>query len=239
MSANAGGGRVETSFYDATAATYDSLMAEPPAPHIRRRFLDLVRSHVAPPGPILDFGCGTGIDARHYACTGYTVLAYDPSVAMLEPLRRRCAGAIRASRVIAVSGSAADCLDAARALAPFGGITSNFSALNHVDEPEPLLAAFGDLLKPGGRMILSLLNPWYWPDMKSGWWWRARMGSVGRSGFVVDLGQNRTVRHDPARIGRRAGLRRVVLRGALHKGIRASLPGHPGDALVFVVLASS
>jgi SAM-dependent methyltransferase len=230
-------GGEDTPFYDRAAATYDRLMATPQARRMRRRFLALVRSNAPPPGPILDFGCGTGIDARYFACTGYRVLAYDPSLPMLAPLQRRCAGAIRTGRVVAVSGSAGTCVEAARALAPFGCITANFGAFNHVDEPDSLLLELAGLLSPDGRVVLSLLNPWYWRDMRSGWWWRSRLASLGKRGFVVAMGENRTVRHEPTRIGRGARFHRLAYYGALRGGVCERLPGRIADPLVFVVLA--
>lgn len=230
---------IDTSFYDRAAATYDRLMASPGARRMRRAFLGLVRESVTRPGPIVDFGCGTGIDARYWACTGYQVLAYDPSLPMLAALRRRCAASIRSGRVITVSGGADACLDAARSIAPIACVASNFGAFNHVDDPEPLLAAFAELLSPDGKIILSLLNPWYWQDVRSAWWWRSRLSSIGQGRFVVDLGDNRTVRHEPTRIGRKARLRHRALYGAMRGPVRDRLPGRAADALVFVVLARS
>lgn len=224
-------------FYDAVAATYDRLMATSEAGRMRRRFLRSVVSRVPRPGPLLDFGCGTGVDARSYACLGYEVVAYDPSDAMLAVLRRRCVGAIRTGMVRPVSGDFEACLAAARPLLPLGCIAANFAVLNHIDEPEPLLGRLAELLGPRGLICLSVLNPWYWRDVRQSWWWRARWRSMGRKALVVDLGETRTVRHSPARIGREAGLHQVERRGALHGGWRDHLPGHAADPLVHVVLS--
>ncbi len=227
----------EASFYDRVAATYDRMMAAEGTRAIRQRFLRVVRSQAEPPGPILDFGCGTGIDARWYACAGYRVLAYDRSAEMLARLRQRCAGAIRTGRVVPVEGDVAACLDAARGMAPFGCIASNFSPFNHVEDPEPLLRDLAGLLAPGGRIVLSLMNPWYWRDLRRGWWWRARLAAPRHRGrFVTGPEENRVVRHEPLRVGRRAGLRRVSLQGARSGGAWERLPGHPADFLVFLVL---
>lgn len=226
----------EASFYDRVAATYDRMMAADGTRAMRQRFLRLVRSQADPPGPILDFGCGTGVDARWYACAGYRVLAYDPSAGMLARLRRRCAGAIRTGRVVPVAGDVAACLHAARGMAPFGCIASNFSAFNHVEDPEPLLRDLAGLLAPGGRIVLSLMNPWYWRDLRGGWWWRARLASLRYRGRFVAGEENRVVRHEPLRLGRGAGLRRVSLQGARFGGAWGRLPGHPADFLVFLVL---
>ena len=45
---------------------------------------------VPPESTLLDFGCGTGIDALHYAQQGYRVLAYDNSPGMVAQLEARC-----------------------------------------------------------------------------------------------------------------------------------------------------
>jgi SAM-dependent methyltransferase len=223
-------------FYDRAAASYDRRMAMPEARRMRRAFHALVRERVALPGPILDFGCGTGVDARHYAWLGYRVLAYDPSRAMLSRLERRCPKAIRAGQIVAAHGALADCLAAARGLGPFACITSNFGAFNHIDDPGPVLTELAALLVPGGHVILSLLNPWYWRDVRSGWWWRSRLRSVGHGGFVVDLGENRTIRHAVSRIGHASGLHRKAIYGAMRGRFRDHVPGRVLDALVVVTL---
>lgn len=225
------------SFYDGAAATYDRLMADTAARRMRRRFLRSVVDLVRPTGPLLDFGCGTGVDARYYSSCGYRVAAIDTSEAMLAVLRRRCAGAIRAGRVLVSSGDLSDNLTPLQSFGPFQCVTANFAVFNHIDEPESVLASLSTLLVPGGMVVLSLLNPWYWRDMRQPWWWRSQWHSRGRPGLVVDLGTNRTVRHNPARIGRDAGLRRIAYRGALHGGLFDRIPGFAADPLVFVVLA--
>lgn len=228
--------RLATAFYDRAAGTYDRLMATPDSRRMRRRFLRTVARYLTGPGRILDYGCGTGIDARFYACTGHTVVAYDPSVAMLAPLRRRCSRAIRDGRVTPVTGGLDDCLAAAAAHGPFRCITSNFAVLNHIVEPDALLAALVDHLAPDGLVVASLLNPWYWRDVRQQWWWRSQWRSRGWKGLIVQEGENRTVRHDTSRIGTDAGLRQREHRGALHGGRYDRLPGLCADPLVLVVL---
>ena len=76
-------------FHDKLAAHYDSHLTRPQDLLARAAFQGLVSRHVPAGSTVLDFGCGTGIDALEYAQRGYRVLAYDNS--------RRHGGGIRAA----------------------------------------------------------------------------------------------------------------------------------------------
>jgi predicted RNA methylase len=55
--------------------------------------------HVAPGATLLDFGCGTGLDALAYSRRGYRVLAYDNSPGMITQLRHCCQAEIAAGSI--------------------------------------------------------------------------------------------------------------------------------------------
>ena len=84
--------------FERNAATYDRLAPQYDA-HMRRKtsdalarsaFVDLVAQHVTPGSTLLDFGCGTGMDALDYVRRGYRVQAYDHSPGMIAQLENRC-----------------------------------------------------------------------------------------------------------------------------------------------------
>src|SRR5260370_38351844 len=77
-------------FYDELAAHYDAHLTNPHDALARAAFQDLVARYVAAGSTLLDFGCGTGVDAIEYARRGYRVLAYDKSAGMVSELERRC-----------------------------------------------------------------------------------------------------------------------------------------------------
>jgi SAM-dependent methyltransferase len=107
---------------------------------------------------ILELNCGTGVDAVHLAGSGVRVLACDISPRMIEIARRRALSERLAGRVefkvlptedIAMLGDQA----------PFDGVFSNFSGLNHVVDLPTLAQSLAQLLKPGARALLCLAGP--------------------------------------------------------------------------------
>jgi SAM-dependent methyltransferase len=140
----------------------------------REAFLDLVL-RVAPPGAALfDFGSGTGMDARFYAERGFKVAAYDVDPQMCEFFAEHCRDLIEAGRVTLDSGDYRDFLSRGKA----GGVravdlvTSNFAPLNLIDDLHALFAKFHALTGPEGRVLASVLSPYFLGDLKYGWWWR-------------------------------------------------------------------
>jgi hypothetical protein len=133
---------------------------------VRSTFQNLVLG-LAPPGAILfDFGAGPGIDARFFAERGFSVEAYDVDPKMCEFFATHC-------REFIDSGSVT--LDCTR---PWPGdraaelVISNFAPLNQVDELPELFAKFLALTTPRGKLLLSVLTPYYIGDMKTRRWWR-------------------------------------------------------------------
>jgi SAM-dependent methyltransferase len=139
----------------------------------RSAFQDLVL-HIARPGAVLfDFGAGPGIDARFYAERGFTVQAYDVDPKMCEYFAVHCREFIQAGQVTLNSGTYWDFL--AREAAGNGRVslvTSNFAPLNLIQDLPELFAKFYALSGPSGKVLASVLSPYYIGDMKYGWWWR-------------------------------------------------------------------
>lgn len=123
---------------------------------------------------LFDFGAGPGIDARLYAERGYTVAAYDVDPQMRDFFAAYCRDLIDEGRVVLESGGYREFL----ARPKMGGVrgidvvTANFAPLNLVADLQELFAKFHELTGPGGRVLASVLSPYYIGDMRYGWWWR-------------------------------------------------------------------
>jgi SAM-dependent methyltransferase len=140
----------------------------------RSAFQSLVLN-MAPPGArIFDFGSGPGIDARLYAESGRSVAAYDVDPKMCEYFAAYCREAIDAGRI------GLECSDYPRFLARepdgiapgFDLITSNFAPLNLIADLHTLFEKFHWLTAPEGKILASVLSPFFLGDLKYGWWWR-------------------------------------------------------------------
>ena len=150
----------------------------------RAAFWDLVL-RIAPPGAaLLDFGAGTGIDARFYAEHGFAVTAYDVDPKMCEFFARHCRDYIDAGRITLDTGSYQQFLDrkSARAGGDIDLVTSNFAPLNLVDDLHELFAGFHALTSPTGKVLASVLSPYFIGDIRYRWWWRnaLRLWRYGR-----------------------------------------------------------
>lgn len=129
---------------------------------------------------VLDIGCGTGIDAVYLAWIGICVIGIDASPTMIAEARAKVSDWFNDRIVFRV-------MDATEiGSLPEGsvdGIISAFASLNTVDDVAGFGAAAARLLKPGGTMLLHLLNRW------SLWEW---MGLIrtGRFDEARRLGRN-------------------------------------------------
>jgi SAM-dependent methyltransferase len=141
---------------------------------VRSAYQDLVLKMAPPGGALFDFGAGPGIDARFFAERGFTVDAYDVDPKMCEFFAAHCRNFIESGRITLDCGSYREFL----ARDPFGTgrradlIVSNFAPLNQVDDLNELFAKFHALTAPHGKVLVSVLNPYFIRDMKSPGWWR-------------------------------------------------------------------
>jgi SAM-dependent methyltransferase len=162
----------------------------------RAAFQDLV-FRLAPPGSALfDFGCGTGMDARVFAERGYRVAAYDVDANMCEFFAEHCRELIEAGRISLECGSYRDFLSKARAVVPrrIDLVTANFAPLNLIDDLRELFAAFNALTAPTGRILASVLSPYFVGDWKYAWWWRNTLPLWRTGHFSVQGAQGAIVR---------------------------------------------
>jgi len=176
------GAQDKAAFYDGLASSYDRLLtADPIDLWTRAAFQTLVAETVPTGRLLLDFGCGTGLDASWYVQRGYRVLAYDISAGMLEQLERRCQSEISRGQIVVVNapfpafGAVMDSQPRPDA------VVSNWGVLNILARPRAFFDAIAPLLTPGAPLVISVLNPFFWKDMTQRWWWAAFARSVWRA----------------------------------------------------------
>jgi ubiquinone/menaquinone biosynthesis C-methylase UbiE len=135
--------------FDRIAATYDAQWTDTPAGRAQRdqvwRYADRL-FHAG--DAILDIGCGTGVDAVHFAAKDVRVHAVDASAEMIRVAARR------GNFTTAVS--AAEEIDGLEAA--YDGAVSNFGALNCVAEPSQVARHLARLVQPGGRLALCVIG---------------------------------------------------------------------------------
>jgi 2-polyprenyl-6-hydroxyphenyl methylase/3-demethylubiquinone-9 3-methyltransferase len=102
---------------------------------------------------VLDVGCGGGILAEAMARTGADVLGIDLGQAVLEVAELH---ALEAGVAVSYRRIAAEAL-AAELPGRFDLVTC-MEMLEHVPDPAASLAALGQLVRPGGRVVVSTLN---------------------------------------------------------------------------------
>ncbi|HEY2465644.1 MAG TPA: methyltransferase domain-containing protein [Steroidobacteraceae bacterium] len=140
----------------------------------RSAFQDLV-VRIAPPGASLfDFGAGAGIDARYFAERGFMVEAYDSDPRMREFFAEHCRNLIDSGRIVL------DCSGYREFVTRKGPVTArradlvlaDFAPLNLIDDLHELFAKFAALTGPNGKVLTSVLSPYFVSEMKTRWWWR-------------------------------------------------------------------
>ena len=113
---------------------------------------------------LLEIGCGTGAEAIHLASRGISIVATDAAPAMVAQLEAKLkAGgptAHLAARITPVVLPAAELgrLNAGFGRARFDGAYSSFGPLNCEPDLGPVVEALAQLVKPGGKVVVSLIN---------------------------------------------------------------------------------
>lgn len=113
---------------------------------------------------VVDVGAGSGMHAAMWAEWGLDVVAVDPDPAMLAQAEHNAEGARSA---IEAAGGSLDIVTggfgalASLGLRPADAVTCAGNALPHIDGVgalEPTLRDFAEVLRPGGLLVLHLLN---------------------------------------------------------------------------------
>lgn len=163
----------------------------------RAAFQHLALGLVPPGGRVFDFGAGTGTDARFYAEHGLTVAAYDVDPRMQAFFAEYCQDFISSGQVSLQGGGYRQFL--AESAAPTGTdgahlVTANFAPLNLIADLRELFERFHALTRPGGRVLASMLSPYFIGDLRYGWWWR-NLGRLWREGsYAVQGSQGPVIR---------------------------------------------
>jgi ubiquinone/menaquinone biosynthesis C-methylase UbiE len=146
-------------------------------------------------GHVLDVGCGTGTDAVYLARRGIRVAAIDISPAMIA----QAEGKVASCGV--KGGVTLNVLDigdlGSLPASEFDGLISSFASLNSLPPVDgvPGLSRFAEdahrVLRPGGRVILHLLNAsslWEWTGLVARGRWNEARQLGGRRERILRVG---------------------------------------------------
>jgi len=142
--------------YDRIAPLYDEPSRDYRADPFLQRFLDAKNQGLTVAYSVMDIGCGTGkqLAANHLVHPGLHLVGLDLFRGMLKQAQER-------SRT--VGWVQADCTRAPIASESFDFVTSQFS-YHHVKNKPAMLAQAFRLLRPGGRFVITNLDPWAMED---------------------------------------------------------------------------
>jgi 2-polyprenyl-3-methyl-5-hydroxy-6-metoxy-1,4-benzoquinol methylase len=176
-------------------AYHEFILGSPRDRRVRERFQQMVFRLMPPHATILDFGAGTGIDARCYAAKGFTVLVHEPSEANLGYLREYCRQEIAKGKIVITDLSVTRKVEM---------IVANFAVLNLIGDHRALFAKFAGLLVPRGFVLVSLLNPFFLGDARYAWWRGSLRSLVANGAYAVDGEFDRIYRFAPSVVSRAA-----------------------------------
>ncbi len=140
----------------------DDMNANPVARWTRRRSLAALDKAFSPGDRLLEIGCGTGTEALHMAARGVQVVATDAAPDMIRIVEQKAAALPYLQGWIATRVLPAGALG--ELLSEFGqgyfdGAYSSLGPLNCEPSLKPAIRALAQLVRPGGPVLLSLLNP--------------------------------------------------------------------------------
>lgn len=145
--------------FDTVAAEYDGPTGNNVLIQRMRHQLWRTVEQTFPPGArLLDLGCGTGLDAVHFAQRGYQIRAVDSSPGMVARTQERV---LHEGVDGAVTATVLDMHDL-QSLAGerFDGIYSDLGALNCTFDLPAVARSCAALLQPHGRLVASVIGRW-------------------------------------------------------------------------------
>jgi len=151
-------------YYDRDAGDFDdrywkNLVLQ----RIRQSFREEVKAHSF--GNVLEIGCGTGLDASHFASIypERKIYAMDVSPAMVEHATRK-ARHLGLDNVRIRVGTP-EGLPEHFPEVQFDHVYVFFGALNTVADLRIVARTLRSRMRPGGTMVLTFVNKWYLADM--------------------------------------------------------------------------
>jgi len=150
--------------FDSAASSYDKETATNPAMNYMRQVsLRILKRCFRPGERLLEIGCGTAKEALALAREGIEILATDPSAEMLKIAKQKIAQAKPQApiRLRQLAASELDKLLAPERGLPFDGAYSSFGPLNGERDLRPVGKALYELVRPGGLVVLSIMNRFY------------------------------------------------------------------------------
>jgi SAM-dependent methyltransferase len=128
---------------------------------------------------VLEIGCGTGVEAIALARRGVRVVATDASAVMVAVVEERLARNPGLSEMVTARVLPAEKLGdllASYGPASFDGAYSSLGPLNCVEDVGAVAASLAQLVRPGGKLVVSLLNKYcLW---ETAWYLAARKPSL-------------------------------------------------------------
>lgn len=176
-------------------AYHEFMLASARDRKVRERFQHFVSRVMPPHGTVLDFGAGTGIDAKWYAARGFKTFVHEPCEENLDYLITHCREEI-ANGAITITDLSSN-IDVRM-------IAANFAVLNLIDDHRSLFQKFAGLAAPGGFVLISLLNPFFLGDARYAWWRKNLRPLVKTGKYAVEGKSGPIYRFAPSAIIRAA-----------------------------------
>jgi SAM-dependent methyltransferase len=138
--------------------------ANPVARWTRARSLASLDATFGPGDRLLELGCGTGVEAIHLASRGANIVATDAAPAMVAQLEAKLEpGGVAAHLEGRITPMVLPAGDVGRLVADFehthfDGAYSSFGPLNCEPDLGPVVDGLAQLVKPGGKVVVSLIN---------------------------------------------------------------------------------
>lgn len=147
--------------FDSVSETYDGPRGNNALiQRMRERSWRVIERYAPPSSRLLDIGCGTGIDALHFAALGHSVCATDASGGMISRAIARANATHIRDRIDwhQLGAQELDRLDGR-----FDTAYSNFGALNCVPDLRLVVRECARLLTARGHLVLTVIGrlcPW-------------------------------------------------------------------------------
>lgn len=145
------------SFFEKYASEYDAMTDAASREPKHRVEVDTLIEKFAPTS-VLDAGCGTGLTARLFAERGIAVVGIDSSSEMIELASKQCSPASVPARFLVARFESIP----KEYTKTFDLIVCLGNSISGISSATGLRSAFGQFrrtLKPGGVLVLQMLNP--------------------------------------------------------------------------------